>query len=165
MLRIGSKSISSFLVLKKRTLTTGEKELAYSIFGTQLKLEDIHIVAHRLVLQHYAVSPNGNIYFHQKDWRADFSQESIALQSWLIHELVHVWQLQQGIAVVKKALFDRRYQYVIQAGKSFLHYGIEQQAQMVQDYFLKSRTGQNCDDLKACIPFLKPTMKTSSEVI
>ncbi|MFC4953690.1 type IV secretion protein Rhs [Acinetobacter puyangensis] len=155
MRRIGFQSLSSLWVLKRRSLTIGEKALAYSVFGQQLKLDDIQIIAHRLVLQHYAISPNGNIYFNQKDWKDDFAQESIALQSWLIHELVHVWQLQQGIAVVKKALFDRRYQYVIRAGKSFLHYGIEQQAQMVQDYFLKSRTGQNCDDLKTCIPFLE----------
>jgi len=70
--------------------------------------------------------------------------------------MTHVWQYQQGIAVVRKALFDRRYHYVIQQGKLFLSYGIEQQAQIVQDYFIKKTQGQNCDAYEQCIPFLAP---------
>ncbi|HBL97627.1 MAG: type IV secretion protein Rhs, partial [Psychrobacter sp.] len=75
-------------------------------------------------------------------------------QSWLIHELTHVWQLQQGLKVVRGALIDRRYDYVLETGKSFFKYGIEQQARMVQDYFVRRQKGQDCQDLEACIPFL-----------
>ena len=113
-------------------------------------------MAHRLVLPHYAISPNGHIYFHLKDWCEDFSTQNIAQQSWLIHELVHVWQIQQGIAVVRKALLNRKYSYVLQQGKHFLNYGIEQQAQMVQDYFIRRSQGQSCEDYERCIPFLNP---------
>lgn len=141
-------------ILKARNLTEAEKKLAQMVFGSQLQLDHIQIIAHRLVLKHYAVSPNGNIYFHKDDWCEDFSTQSLSTQSWLIHELTHVWQLQQGIAVIRKALMDRRYQYVLKVGKSFLQYGVEQQAQMVQDYFIRSRSGQACEDLKRCIPFL-----------
>jgi hypothetical protein len=149
------KTFLSFLRLKQRKLTVAEKVLAISVFGQHLKLDDIEIVAHRMVLKHYAISPNGNIYFHISDWCEDFSQCSLAVQSWLIHELTHVWQLQQGLAVVRKALFDRRYQYVLEQGKQFFHYGIEQQAQMVQDYFLRRAQGQSCEAYEQCIPFLK----------
>ena len=143
-------------VIQRRKLTVGEIKLAQSIFSDQLQLEQIEVVAHRLVLPHYAISPNGNVYFNPQDFCMDFAEQSIAKQSWLIHELTHVWQIQQGIALIRKALFDRRYAYALQQGKQFLHYGVEQQAQMVQDYFLKSQLGEDCSALAACIPFLGP---------
>lgn len=146
---------SQKLVLKSRFLTVAEKDLAISVFADTLNLDHIQIIAHRLILPHYAMSPNGHVYFNQQDWCEDFGQCSLAKQSWLIHELTHVWQIQQGIAVVRKAIFDRRYQYVLEQGKQFLAYGIEQQAQMVQDYFLTKATGQDCQPFERCIPFLK----------
>lgn len=148
------RQIPRMLHVKQRQLTDSEKALARSVFGQHLKLDDIEIIAHRLVLKHYAISPNGHIYFHPEDWCEDFSRCSLAKQSWLIHELTHIWQIQQGLAVVRKAIFDRRYQYVLEHGKQFLHYGIEQQAQMVQDYFLRRAQGQSCQAYEACIPFL-----------
>lgn len=143
-----------YFEIKRRPLTVAEKHLATSVFGSALILDDIQIIAHRLVLNHYAISPNGNIYFNHADWCEDFSKQSLSQQSWLIHELVHVWQYQQGIKLLRKGLIERKYRYVLKQGKSFFHYGIEQQAQMVQDYFVKSRTGQPCHDLACCIPFL-----------
>lgn len=146
--------LNKYLVLKKRLLTNAEKQLAVSIFGTSLQLEGIQIVAHRMVLKHFAISPNGNIYFNLANWSEDFAQETILKQSWFIHELVHVWQVQQGIKLIRKAIFDRQYRYVLEQGKQFFHYGVEQQAQMVQDYFIRLHTGKNCQDLAECIPFL-----------
>ena len=141
-------------MVQKRLLTHAEKQLAMSVFGTSIKLEHIQIVAHRLVLKNYAISPNGNIYFHPENWCEDFTQDTILKQSWFIHELVHVWQYQQGVKLIRTALFDRKYNYVLQQGKQFFQYGIEQQAQMVQDYFIRLHTGQPCQDLAKCIPFI-----------
>ena len=150
--------IQSLFICKRRHMTEAEKQLAFSVFGNALHMDDVEIVAHRFVLRHYAISPNGNIYFNEKDWCEDFSKRPLNEQSWLIHELTHVWQIQQGIAVIRKAILDRRYNYVIEQGKHFLNYGVEQQAQMVQDYFTRSQQKQACEDLKACIPFLaKPS--------
>ncbi|MBJ9986411.1 type IV secretion protein Rhs [Acinetobacter sp. S40] len=146
--------LNRHLIVKKRFLTQAEKQLAISVFGTSLQFEHIQIIAHRLVLKHFAISPNGNIYFHPADWTDDFSQETILKQSWFIHELVHVWQVQQGIKLIRQGLFDRKYRYALEQGKQFLHYGIEQQAQMVQDYFIRLHTGQSCRDLAECIPFI-----------
>ena len=89
-----------------------------------------------MVLKNYGISPNGHVYFNEHDWCADFSQQSLGTQSWLIHELTDVWQIQQGIKVVRKAIFDRQYQYVLEQGKLFLSYGIEQQAEIVRHIFL-----------------------------
>ena len=142
--------------LKNRPLTEAEKKLVSSIFGNSLNMDSVRIIAHRAVLPHYAISPNGYVYFNIKDWCENFADQPIHQQAWLIHELTHVWQIQQGLAVVRKALFNRQYRYALKQGKQFLSYGIEQQAQMVQDYFIKKTQGQNCDAYEQCIPFLAP---------
>ncbi|WP_296176803.1 type IV secretion protein Rhs [Psychrobacter sp. UBA2769] len=140
---------------QSRQLTDGELALARSVFGDSLKLDGVQLKTAWWVLKHYAVSPNGNIYFHPADWVTDFSQCALGKQSWLIHELTHVWQLQQGLKVVRGAIINRRYDYVLEAGKSFFNYGIEQQARMVQDYFVRRHRGHDCRDFETCIPFLK----------
>ncbi len=139
---------------KSRALNANEVALARSVFGDSIVLDDVRLKTAWWVLENYAVSPNGNLYFHPANWIEDFSQASLAKQGWLIHELTHVWQLQQGLKVIRGALINRRYSYKLIQGKSFFKYGIEQQARMVQDYFLRRARGQDCEDLQACIPFL-----------
>ena len=154
---LNRSSASANLVTAKqlaRSLTEGEITLARSVFGDSLRLDDVQLKTAWWVLKHYAVSPNGHIYFHASDWIDDFSQAPLGKQGWLIHELTHVWQLQQGLKVVRGALIDRRYNYVLKVGKPFFKYGIEQQARIVQDYFVRHQRGQYCQDLAGCIPFL-----------
>ncbi len=145
---------SSNYTHRSRGLTAGEIALARSVFGESIRLDEVQLKTAWWVLKNYAVSPNGNIYFNPVDWIIDFSDAPLAKQSWLIHELTHIWQLQQGLKVVRGALIDRRYDYVLETGKSFFKYGIEQQARMVQDYFVRQQRGQDCQALEACIPFL-----------
>ena len=147
-------SRSSAKKQQSRCLTIGEIALARSVFGDSIRLDEVRLKTTWWVLKNYAVSPNGHIYFNPADWIDDFSAASLGKQSWLIHELTHVWQLQQGLKVVRGALIDRRYDYVLETGKSFFKYGIEQQARMVQDYFVRRQRAQDCQDLEACIPFL-----------
>lgn len=78
----------------------------------------------------------------------------MSINNQLVGKLAHVWQIQHGLSVVRKAIFDRRYHYILEQGKLFLQYGIEQQAQMVQDYFIKKARGQECQAYESCIPFL-----------
>lgn len=66
--------------------------------------------------------------------------------------MTHIWQYQQGMQVFWRAVFNRRYAYTL--GKPFLTYGIEQQARIVEDYYLKREFGKNCDDLASCIIWL-----------
>ena len=147
--------LSSGFNQQSRQLSEGERALARSVFGNSLDIDKIRLKTAWWVLKNYAVSPNGHIYFHPADWTTDFSSSSINKQSWLIHELTHVWQLQQGLKVVRGALINRRYRYNLVRGKSFFKYGIEQQARMVQDYFIRRQCGQDCQALEECIPFLK----------
>lgn len=145
---------------QSRHLTLGERQIALSIFGDNLKLDSITLNTAWWVLKNYAVSPNGHIYFNQADFKPDFSHESLSLRAWLVHELTHVWQVQQGIGVFRKALFDRRYSYALQMGKPFLAYGVEQQARMVEDMYKQRECGQCNDALVALIPFAQE--KTSA---
>jgi hypothetical protein len=140
-------------IKKSRGLTLGEKSLAYSIFHDQLDLNQPQIVASSWVIRGYAISPNGHIYFNPADYLQDFSTAPLGRQAWFIHEMTHVWQVQQGMKVIRRAILDRRYQYLLKEGKSFFQYGVEQQAQMVQDFFVQRSLGQDCRSLEKCLPF------------
>ncbi|SJM69982.1 hypothetical protein A1232T_00875 [Psychrobacter piechaudii] len=140
---------------KSRPLTEAEIKMAHSVFGPDFDVSQVRLKTAWWVLKNYAVSPNGNIYFNPKDWVEDFSKQSLGKKSWLIHELTHVWQLQQGLKVVSGAMRNRRYDYILQEGKPFFTYGIEQQARMVQDYFVRREQGKDCGAWQACIPFLQ----------
>ena len=136
-----------------RVLTQGECALAQSVFANHLDLTQIHLIAATRMWRGYAMSPNGMVYFHPSDWVDDFSQASIQQQSWLIHELTHVWQYQQGRAVALRAALNRRYTYDAGLSRPFLQYGMEQQAQIVQDYFLRRAQGLECTAYQRCLPF------------
>ncbi|MGE6438101.1 type IV secretion protein Rhs, partial [Psychrobacter sp. NPDC078370] len=69
---------------QSRYLTDGEIALAYSVFGDSIKLDEVQLKTAWWVLKHYAVSPNGNIYFNSVDWITDFSEAPLSKQSWLI---------------------------------------------------------------------------------
>lgn len=140
-----------------RPLSHQERQIALSVFGDSLNLEPIRLKTAWWVIKGYAVSPNGHIYFHVDDFCADFGKESLNKRAWFVHELVHVWQVQQGMAVFWRALFNRRYRYGFVAGKHFLHYGIEQQARMVEDYYIRRELGRDCTPWLDCVPFLSST--------
>ena len=136
-----------------RPLTAGEKVIAGSVFGDTLQLDSIRLKTAWWVFKGYAVSPNGHVYFHPADFCDDFSQQNVYLRAWLVHELTHVWQIQQGVKVFRRALLNRRYSYELQANKPFGRYGIEQQARMVEDYYRKRELKQDYEPLLAFIPF------------
>ena len=154
--RLSAKALAVPTIQQKsRPLTEAEIKMAHSVFGPDFDVSQVRLKTAWWVLKNYAVSPNGNIYFNPKDWVEDFSKQSLGKKSWLIHELTHVWQLQQGLKVVRGAVMKRRYDYILQEGKSFFTYGIEQQARMVQDYFVRREQGKDCGAWQACIPFLQ----------
>ena len=157
--------VSKVLRLQQaRPLTAGEKKLINSVFYNQIDLERPRICASGWVIKGYAISPNGHIYFNPSDFLQDFSLAPLGKQAWFIHEMTHVWQIQYGMSVVRRAMVDRRYKYLLEQGKSFFAYGIEQQAQMVQDFFVQRSLGQDCQALAECLPFSNGTSKNSSLV-
>lgn len=138
-----------------RPLTDNEKRLANSMFGKTLDVQKVRLKTAWWVLKGYAVAPNGNVYFHKADWQDDFALQGLGGRAWLIHELTHAWQYQQGMAVFWRALFNRKYSYRFERGKPFLAYGIEQQAKMVEDFYIRREQCLDCTEWERCIVFLK----------
>jgi hypothetical protein len=125
-----------------RALTDGERGIAREAFGAALDPGRVRIHAEAWLPGQWrgtALAPDGHVWFHAHDHRDDFSRAPLAAQAWLVHELVHCWQHQQGQWVALRGAFDRRYAYVLERGKPFAAYGIEQQAEIVAHAFLLRR--------------------------
>ena len=90
-----------------------------------------------------AMAPTGNIHFHPhgKLWSEDFSAEPLHRQGLFIHEMTHVWQSQTRgrfyLPMMRHPFC--RYSYVIDDGRPFHRYGLEQQAEIVRHAFLAER--------------------------
>lgn len=110
------------------------------------------------------MSPNGNIYFAPGDpqYHADFSGPAVSIddQATFIHELAHVWQHQNGVNLIARGMVERNYDYLpLTVSTKFSDLGIEQQAQLIRDYFylLKGFHGKNWPPISVyivVIPFL-----------
>ena len=91
------------------------------------------------------MAPDGHLWFHPNGgiWSADFSAEPIWPQAHFIHEMVHVWQHQQGVNLILRRGPLARYDYLpLKAGLGFSGYGLEQQAEIVRDAYVKRMGGE-----------------------
>ena len=112
----------------------------HQVFGAALDFGRVKIHNRRAYFfqpSNTAITPNGEVYFPPASYKDDFST-TIGDASWLIHELTHAWQYQQGMWVKLRAVFNRNYHYgdLSRSRRPFLSYGIEAQASIVTDYFL-----------------------------
>ena len=132
--------------MKSRALTRGEIEMAQSIFGNAIDYSKVRLIEGKWWPLHpagAAMAPMGDIWFHPVGggWSEDFSKEPLSLQGFFIHELTHVWQSQRRgrfYLVLMRHPFCR-YGYVLEPGKPFSSYGLEQQAEMIRHRFLAER--------------------------
>ena len=62
-------------------------------------------------------------------------------------------KVQQGIGVFWRAILSRRYRYRWIQGKAFLRYGIEQQARMVEDFYIRRECGKTAINGMNVYPF------------
>ena len=132
--------------MEVRALTSGEVELAQTIFGGAIDYSRVRLIKGKwwpLQPRNAAMAPMGDIYFHPENggWSDDFSNESLQRQGFFIHEMTHVWQTQKGgrfyLPLARHPFC--RYSYTLRAGKPFSAYGIEQQAEIVRHRFLADR--------------------------
>jgi hypothetical protein len=129
-----------------RPLTSGEVELARSVFGDAIDYGRVSLVRRKWWLfqpRGIVMAPSGNIHFHPKSalWSDDFSREGLALQGLFIHEMTHVWQAQtrgRWYLPLMRHPFCR-YSYRLVDGRPFARYGLEQQAEIVRHRFLADR--------------------------
>ena len=132
-----------------RPLTSGETELARSVFGDAIDYGRVSLVRRKwwpFQPRGIVMAPSGNIHFHPRSrlWSEDFSKESLSLQGLFIHEMTHVWQAQtrgRWYLPLMRHPFCR-YSYNLVEGRPFARYGLEQQAEMVRHRFVAQQSHQ-----------------------
>ena len=127
--------------MTRRALTGDEVLLARSIFGDAINYDTVSINARKYWLlqpRRVTMAPNGSIWFHPKSgiYCDDFCSAHVSDQGLFVHEMVHVWQHQQGIFLPLARHPFCRYDYAIRPGWTLKRYGIEQQAEIVRHYFM-----------------------------
>lgn len=164
-----------------RVLTPGEIALAQGVFGDQIDYQKVKVfsrpwfmVPSNPFFAPSLMSPNGNIYtVMEGQYSDDYSSESKWNKIMFIHEMTHVWQYQSGknvpVAAIR-AYFDndqdylKAYKYDINGDQGFEELNIEQQAEMVEDYFYARKSNDYADMKKLegkLAPYfpLKPVVK------
>lgn len=133
---------------KHRALTAGEITLAKTVFGDSIDYAKVKVYGtkfSRFQPDNFNAAPDGNLYM-VKNYSDDFSKSPAEDQAALMHELTHVWQIQNNTMNLKMALvketikakfnYAATSQYRLVPGKDFNGYGFEQQAGIIEDYIL-----------------------------
>ena len=143
-----------------RALTAAEIALTASVFGTSLDPLRTSVRRRKYWIfqpRWVTMAPDGHIWCHPNGaaWCADYAAESLGMRAHFVHEMVHVWQRQQGRNLVLTRPPLARYVYRLQAGKAFGRYGVEQQACIVADAYRLREAGDwaRLADYAAILPF------------
>ena len=131
---------------RDRGLTAGEVDMARQVFGDSIDYSKVKLHDHEYWLtlgfqkSNVSVTPNGQIYFGKDNYKDDYSAEVLAWQHHFIHEMTHVWQYQLGYPVLLTRAFRPKmsYSYMPMDGKKLNDYNMEQQGDILADYFVAS---------------------------
>jgi len=131
-----------------RELTPGERALLAPLFRDAVDYGAIRIVRGRafpLQGSHTLVTLRAAVYAPDPVYLDDYARAGAEGQAVLVHEVAHVWQHSNGIDVIAGAMrafiatggrYGRAYRYELRPGRDLLDYGIEQQASILEHYFL-----------------------------
>lgn len=124
-----------------RPLTLAERQLTQSMFRNAIDLDAVRINNRKwwpLQPRRVTMAPDGAIWFHPKGglYCECFGDAQIMTKALFIHEMVHVWQRQQGIFLPLARHPFCRYDYSLKPGWPLTRYGIEQQAEIVKHAWL-----------------------------
>ena len=127
---------------KVRPLTKGEIAMAWMVFEDAIDYSKVKVHAEPylwfgLQPKKLAMTPDGEIYFHESDAREDFSKQKPRQKNWFIHEMVHVWQYQLGypVAIRGAIRLGLDYKYVLQKGKRLSDFNMEAQGDLLADFY------------------------------
>lgn len=125
-----------------RRLTPAERALGAEMFGAGLDTRRVRVLAVPVWPRAFVAGP-GLIVWPAAEALLDFGDAPLALQAVFVHELTHVWQAQNGIALIlakiKAGDGARAYAYDLTGDRGFAALNIEQQAMVVQHAFLAAR--------------------------
>jgi hypothetical protein len=147
--------------MTSRRLTADEIKLAQSVFGDSLNYSSIRVNNwHFPIFQKkdVAMAPTGNLYMYNY-YCDDFAKARDPYRRALfIHEMSHVWQYQNKILhptlanaklqLKHKFNYAAAYYYMLDAKKDLMKYGVEQQASIIEEYFLLKQglNGRHCQN-------------------
>jgi hypothetical protein len=133
-----------------RGLTAGERALLAPLFRDAVDYDAVRVVQGRafpLQGPRTLITIRNVVYAPREVYCDDFALAGLDRQAVLVHELAHVWQHQNGIGVFAGALralvasggrYSRAYRYDLVPGRDLIEYGVEQQAMIIEHYFLCS---------------------------
>lgn len=137
--------------MASRKLTKGEITLAKTVFGDSIDYGDVRIHNGKFMFWHpkgTGMAPEGNLYMYGC-YSDDYAKGGAEERAHFIHEMAHVWQFQNRILdPVETAIelnlrhpfnYLAAYDYKMDGKKDLLAYNMEQQATIIQDYFLLVR--------------------------
>jgi len=123
-----------------RPLEQDEVDLAQTVFGNSIDYAEVTI--HReqywvLQPEDIAMAPDGDIWFHPEGslYNDNFGTADLSSQGLFMHEMTHVYQYQSGTNVAVQVVISRTHEYELTPGKPLGSYLIEQQGDIVRDYF------------------------------
>lgn len=88
------------------------------------------------------MTPGNDIYILPEKYESDFSKATnINHQQLFMHEFTHVWQHQKGMNTKLRGMYSWVADYTYNIGSPFISYSMEQQAQMISDYWTISEHG------------------------
>jgi hypothetical protein len=132
-----------------RGLTPNERALLRPLFRDSLDYDKVQVIRGKFFLQPDRVymTPRGNIYAPGDLWSDDFAAPTTSAyrRAVFVHEITHVWQFENGMDLIAQGVaeftknggaYERAYPYTLAKGKDLVDYGMEQQASIVEDYFL-----------------------------
>ncbi|MDB5700995.1 MAG: vgr related protein [Sphingomonadales bacterium] len=134
--------------MSSRPLTRAETSLAMSVFGDTIDYDRVRLHNAKWIFfqpKNTAMAPDGDIWFHPKGslYCEDFCEGHLSEQGLFIHEMTHVWQVARSgrwwLMMMRHPFC--RYDYVIEPGKPFSRYGVEQQAEIVRHAFMLRQGG------------------------
>jgi len=135
-------------IIEQRPATPGELGIIDSVFGRALDPRPLTFRRAKFWFLQPAwivMAPDGHVWFHPNNpaWRADFAAAPLSLRALVVHELVHVWQHQRGVNLVRERRPFAPYRYLpLVPGKPFAAYGIEQQAEIVRHAYVLREGGR-----------------------
>jgi hypothetical protein len=158
-----------------RPLTTGEIALLKPIFRDGIDYAKVHVINNSFPLQpaNVYMTPRGHVYAPGDLWQSDFSTMRGGTRAVFIHEMTHVWQYANGMDLIGQGVveftkyrgqYEKAYPYELARERDLVEYGMEQQASIIEDYFVitvdkgwphrmtnKGVTDQQRDELYAAV--------------
>ena len=127
---------------KVRPLTRGEIDMAWMLFQDAIDYSKVKVHGEPYLWfnwqpKNVAMTPDGEIYFHESEYQEDFSIAQPIDKNWFMHEMVHVWQYQLGYPVALRGAirFGLNYTYFLKRGKKLSDFNMEAQGNLLADYF------------------------------